>query len=199
MSRPAPAASRLQFAPPVSLLARVGEGLLYFPVVLDETDSRQISLIPRKPPVLQGPKYDAQSAQVSNGAFGNPWPHASGPQQRVPTSVSVSLVLTNRTPPPFFAGSSGMTNSSSSGSPKRIPDLTSTLWLPMVPVPWQKWIMHKAAGPVSTVSAPGANSNWRRLNNSLPLGLPYTRHSSWKPPSLTSGSTPGRRRFFSTM
>ena len=47
----------------------------------------------------------AQSTQVSNGAFGILWPHASGPQQRVPTNGSVSLVLTNRTPPPFFAAS----------------------------------------------------------------------------------------------
>ena len=47
----------------------------------------------------------AQSTQVSNGAFGILWPHVSGPQQRVPTNGSVSLVLTNRTPPPFFAAS----------------------------------------------------------------------------------------------
>src|ERR1019366_1848260 len=41
-SRPAPAASRLQFAPPVDLLARVGKGLLHFPVALDELDPCQV-------------------------------------------------------------------------------------------------------------------------------------------------------------
>ena len=41
-SRPAPAASRLQFAPPVGLLARIREGVQDFPVFLDELDPCQV-------------------------------------------------------------------------------------------------------------------------------------------------------------
>ena len=50
-------------------------------------------------------KASTQRGQVSNGALGILWPQASGPQQRVPTSGSVSLVLTNRTALPFLAAS----------------------------------------------------------------------------------------------
>jgi hypothetical protein len=41
-SRPAPATSRLQFAPPVGLLARIREGVQDFPVFLDELDPCQV-------------------------------------------------------------------------------------------------------------------------------------------------------------
>jgi hypothetical protein len=41
-SRPAPAASRLQFAPPAGPLAWIRKRLLYFPVALDELDPCQI-------------------------------------------------------------------------------------------------------------------------------------------------------------
>jgi hypothetical protein len=40
--RPAPVASRLQFAPPVGLLARISEGVQDFSVFLHELDARQI-------------------------------------------------------------------------------------------------------------------------------------------------------------
>jgi hypothetical protein len=40
----------------------------------------------------------AYAGQVSNGAFGILWPEASGPQQRVPNSGSVTLVFLSRMP-----------------------------------------------------------------------------------------------------